>query len=166
VGGEPQVIKVNGGKGYLQTIEAQASYKFLRDFTVWGNLAWTEGDILQVDPNDFRKRRQPVRRIIPVMSHMGLKYEPQGENWWVELHADVFSDADLLGYGDRSDNRFPSGGTQGFGVFGIRGGVKLLEDRLTISGAVENIANVDYRIHGSGQNMPGTSFILSINYDW
>ncbi len=165
-GGEPQVIKTNGGKGLLQGVEAALSYTFLEDFKLWGNVTWTEGDLLQIDPNDFRRRRQPLRRIIPVMSHMGLKYQPTGKHWWVELHADVFSDADLLGYGDRSDNRFPDGGTPGFGVFGLRGGVKLLEDRLTISGAIENIANVDYRIHGSGQNMPGTNFILSLKYDW
>ena len=114
----------------------------------------------------FNWVRKPADRCIPVMSHMGFKYEPVGKNWWVELHADVFSKADRLSMGNRSDNRIPENGTSGFGVFGIRGGARFLDDRLTVSGAVENIANEDYRIHGSGQNMPGTNFILSLKYDW
>jgi len=171
VGGSVEVEKENGGKGYIYGAECSLAWTFLKDFTLWGNVTWTEGDIMQyqgVDETDppLTKRHKPADRLIPVMSHMGFKYEPVGKNWWVELHADVFSKADLLAVGNRVDNRIPPNGTSGFGVFGIRGAARFLDDRLTISGAVENIANEDYRIHGSGQNMPGTNFILSLNYNW
>ncbi|MCZ7645418.1 MAG: TonB-dependent receptor [Planctomycetota bacterium] len=167
-GPPPVVAKRNGGKGYIYGAELGLRYTFLEDFTLWGNVTVTEGDILQYDNNvPPVRRRYVVDRLIPVMSHMGLKYEPLGERWWVELHADVFSDANRRSFGNRADmRRFPPDGTPGFGVFGIRGGVKLLDDRLRISGAIENIGNVDYRIHGSGQNMPGINAILGIQYNW
>ena len=164
--GVPVVEKTNGGKGLIQGIECSLEYTFLDDYTLWGNVTWTEGDLLQYDGPPLVKVRKPADRLIPVMSHMGFKYEPKGKNWWVELHADVFSKADRLALGNRTDNRIPPNGTSGFGVFGIRGGARFFDDRLTVSGAVENIANEDYRIHGSGQNMPGTNFILSLKYDW
>ncbi|GMV81122.1 MAG: hypothetical protein AMXMBFR7_23060 [Planctomycetota bacterium] len=167
-GPPPVVVKRNGGKGYIYGAELALRYTFFEDFQVWGNVTVTEGDIMQFDNNvPPVKRRQVVDRLIPVMSHMGFKYQPVGENWWVELHADVFSDANRRSFGNRADTRrFPPDGTPGFGVFGIRGGVKLLKDRLRISGAIQNIANSDYRIHGSGQNMPGINAILGLQYNW
>lgn len=166
----PIVVRQNGGKGYLYGAELSMSFNFLEDFTAWGNVTWTDGALLDFVVDDegppvvTSKRRQAIRRIVPVMSHFGLKYEPVGKNWWVEAHGDVFGDADMVTNADASDNRVPPGGTPGFAVFGIRGGVKLVKEKLNITGAVRNIGNVDYRISGSGQNEPGVSFLLSLDF--
>jgi hemoglobin/transferrin/lactoferrin receptor protein len=166
------VEKMNAGDGYVNGIEAEGRWRFLKNFALWGNLTWTEGESDQMvgdatgNPPSLRQRK-PWSRLIPVMSHMGLRYEPAGERWWVECHADVYSDADRLAYANQFDTRrIPPGGTSGFGVVGIRGGAKLLKEKLTIVGGIENLANEDYRIHGSGQNMPGTNFTLSLSYKW
>jgi hemoglobin/transferrin/lactoferrin receptor protein len=160
--------KLTNGRGFVNGVELEAEWRFLKDFSLWGNATWTEGELDQYPFAGLdAKQNKPFTRIIPAMSHMGLRYAPKKEHWWIEIHADVYADADRLSVPDQTDTRrIPPGGTSGFGVFGIRGGVKLLQDRFTLTGAVENIANEDYRIHGSGQNMPGTNFILSASYKW
>lgn len=165
--GRPMFASTLGsGKGWVKGIETALSWDFYKDFNLWGNLTWTEGETDQFDA-DRRLYRKPADRIIPIMSHFGIKYEPKKEHWWVEIHADAFTDADRLSLSNRTDTRrIPRGGTPGFVVPGIRGGVKLLNDNLSIIGAVDNLTNKDYRIHGSGQNMPGTNFSLSVQFRW
>jgi len=165
--GRPIVAPTLGsGRGWVKGIETAVSWDFVDNFNLWCNLSWTEGETDQFG-TDRKLYRKPADRIIPVMSHFGVKYEPKKEHWWVELHADAFTDADRLSISNRADTkRIPPGGTPGFFVPGIRGGVKLVKDRLSIVGAVDNLTNTDYRIHGSGQNMPGTNFSLSVQWKW
>ena len=61
--------------------------------------------------------------------------------------------------GDTS--RIPPGGTPGYVVFDLRGGYQVSES-LSLHAALENILDEDYRIHGSGQNMPGRNVIFSV----
>jgi hemoglobin/transferrin/lactoferrin receptor protein len=51
----------------------------------------------------------------------------------------------------------------GYEVFTLRGGYRVTKD-LTVTAAVENLSDEDYRIHGSGVNEPGTNVVLSA--DW
>ena len=37
-----------------------------------------------------------------------------------------------------------------------------LDERTDLSIALENVTDVDYRVHGSGQNRPGRNLILSL----
>jgi hemoglobin/transferrin/lactoferrin receptor protein len=74
-------------------------------------------------------------------------------------------DADSLSFRDQKDTtRIPAGGTPGFTIFGISGGMKL-SDNADWTLALENLTNEDYRVHGSGVNSPGfnviTTFTLS-----
>ena len=57
----------------------------------------------------------------------------------------------------------PPGGTPGWTVYNLHGGLDISRD-LTVTLAVENITNKDYRIHGSGVNEAGTNFIASLWY--
>ena len=59
--------------------------------------------------------------------------------------------------------RIPPGGTPGFSVISIRGGKELFEDCDLFLG-LENIADKDYRNHGSGQNEPGLNAVMGL--DW
>ena len=45
----------------------------------------------------------------------------------------------------------------------VRGGWRVWKG-LTLIGAIENLTDEDYRIHGSGQNEPGRNFVISA--DW
>jgi len=165
--GRPIFARTLGaGKGWIKGIETSLSWNFYENFNFWGNLTWTEGETDQFDA-DMNIYRKPADRIIPVMSHFGVVYESKVNHWWAEIHADIATDADRLSLGNRTDTRrIPPNGTPGYGVFGLRGGVKLLDDRLNIIAALDNVTNADYRVHGSGQNMPGTNFSLTVRFRW
>jgi len=69
---------------------------------------------------------------------------------------------DRLSTRDRADTqRIPPGGTPGYQVLTLRGG-RSLGDRWTISAAVENLTDEDYRVHGSGLNEPGRNFVAGV----
>lgn len=54
-------------------------------------------------------------------------------------------------------------GTGSFWVFGVRGGVSLTE-RLSLNYALMNLADRNYRIHGSGTDAPGFNATLGARY--
>ena len=73
-------------------------------------------------------------------------------------------EADELSTRDASDTqRIPPDGTPGYAILTVRSGWKLM-DTLLLSASVENLTNEDYRIHGSGQNEPGTNVVFGL--DW
>ncbi len=89
--------------------------------------------------------------------------ESSGDLPWVteQLDAQVLL-ADELSSRDRADvQRIPPGGTPGYAIWTVRGGWDLGERR-TLSAAVENLTDEDYRIHGSGLNQPGRNFVASM----
>ncbi|MCD8535439.1 MAG: TonB-dependent receptor [Verrucomicrobia bacterium] len=72
--------------------------------------------------------------------------------------------ADKLSNIDRTDTqRIPPGGTPGYRVASLRGGWQPT-DALRLTIALENMTNQDYRIHGSGLNMPGFGALISLEY--
>ena len=71
--------------------------------------------------------------------------------------------ADDLSLKDETDSsRIPSNGTPGYALVGISGGRKWGEDS-SVFLAVENLGDVDYRVHGSGLNGGGRNFIFSFS---
>ena len=66
---------------------------------------------------------------------------------------------DELSSRDREDtDRIPPGGTPGYELFVVRTGWQISE-RIALSAAVENIGDVDYRVHGSGLNGAGRTWL-------
>ena len=72
--------------------------------------------------------------------------------------------ADRLSADDERDTqRIPPGGTPGYAVLTLRGGTTVLEG-LDLTLALENVADEDYRIHGSGVNEPGRNLVLQAEW--
>jgi len=173
LGNATVIEKSNGGQGHVKGLEVEAQYLFMKDFKLWGNLTWTEGTLSQFEgdqngsPPQFRIDKPFGGRLIPIVAHMGFRYQPVERHWWVELHADLADSADRLAVGERFDpRRIPPNGTPGYGVVGLRGAGKILNQKLTITGGIENLLNENYRTHGSGQNMPGLNAYLGLKFDW
>ena len=106
---------------------------------------------------------EPLSKMNPSLGHVGLRFQPQGAPAWVEgvvTFADEQSHQSAADQGDTQ--RQPPGGTPGYTAYGVRAGY-VVNENLEVSVAVENITNKDYRIHGSGQNQPGTNFILAVD---
>ena len=107
--------------------------------------------------------RDYITRLMPPTAELGLRWEEEGGRTWVELLAQYADDADKLSASDEADDsRIPPGGTPSYFVVGVRGGRRLCEDASVLLG-VENVTDEDYRVHGSGQNMPGTNFLFVLD---
>ena len=104
-------------------------------------------------------------RLMPANYRVGLQYHPVSElNWWAETEIIGAQDADKLSLRDEDDTqRIPPGGTPGYTVWNIRGGLDLLSN-VSLNLVVENVLDDNYRIHGSGQNETGRNFIASVTY--
>jgi hemoglobin/transferrin/lactoferrin receptor protein len=97
------------------------------------------------------------------MIHVGARYEPAGSRVWIEGLITAADEQDHLSVTDVPDTqRIPPGGTPGYTTYTLRGGYRVNEN-LHLTAAAENISNKDYRIHGSGQNEPGTNVILGMD---
>ena len=70
--------------------------------------------------------------------------------------------ADKLSFRDERDiGRIPPGGTPGFLVGTLGAGMNLDDDTVFWVG-LENLGNVDYRVHGSGINGPGRNLLATL----
>ncbi len=158
IDGEPTVERANSGDGYVQGVEAGLSWEFVNGWTLFGNFAWSEGEVGQYLGSGIGVF--PVSRIHPMTGQLGLHWESPQAKWWAEGLVTLAASQNRLSLGDAGDTeRIPPGGTRGYHVFTVRGGWRPCEN-VDIYAACENITNEDYRIHGSGINEPGTNFVL------
>lgn len=147
----PIVAKTNSGQGFVTGIEAGAAYEIFDHVEIFGNIAWQEGEV----NHDY------ISRVMPLMGQVGVRVESADRKLWGEVQVVMADKAVKLSAGDIGDTqRIPPGGTPGYGVVHLRGGWKV-HDNFTLTAAIENVGDEDYRVHGSGSNMPGRNFILT-----
>lgn len=157
IDGANEVTKANVGDGYTQGVELGAEWKFYPGFTLFGNLAWTEGELDTFVGSELQTR--PGSRIAPLTGLIGLRWNSADGKWWLEGSAALARHQDRLSPGDTADTqRIPPGGTRGYQVFTVRGGWNPCK-HLKLFAACENISDEDYRTLGSGTNEPGTNFV-------
>ncbi len=159
-----EVTKQNAGDGYVQGVELSASYRFHPHLSAFGSFVWTDGEVDTFPTSDQVKVREPIDRLMPPTGIVGLRWEHPHKKCWAEALMTIADRADDLSTRDRTDTqRIPPDGTPGYTVFTVRGGWEVARD-LTLTAAVENITDQEYRIHGSGQNEPGRNFVVAL--DW
>jgi len=154
-----EVQKANVGDGFVHGIEFGAEWNFYAGFTLFGNLAWTEGEL----DNYVGKHitALPASRIEPLTGLIGLRWRSEDQRWFAEATAQLARRQDRLSPGDMADTqRIPPGGTKGYQVFSLRAGWEP-RDWMQITAALENINDEDYRYVGSGINESGTNFVVS-----
>jgi hemoglobin/transferrin/lactoferrin receptor protein len=158
-----EVTKRNSGDGWVQGVEVSGEYRFLADWSLRAMGAWMDGEIDTYPTSEAEPVRDNMTRMMPLTAEIALRWQPVGVRWWAEVAVRGADDADHLSAEDRRDTqRIPAGGTPGYVVGAVRGGVRVLDDtHLTL--AVENFTDEDYRIHGSGVNEPGRSFVLAVD---
>ncbi len=153
--------KINSDDGYLFGVELGAAWQFAPAFTLFGNIAWLEGKEDSVLPSGQRFDDY-ISRLMPLMGQVGVRYDWQEHPVWVELVMHWALEADRLSLRDQSDTeRIPPGGTPGYVVGTIRGGWRFHENASLVV-AIENFTDENYRVHGSGQNMPGLNVVASV----
>jgi hemoglobin/transferrin/lactoferrin receptor protein len=163
--GDTVVTKANVGDGYAWGLEFGGAWRFAPQWTLFGNAAWIEGKVDTFPTSAPVVVREYMDRLMPLTGQLGVLWEPR-DNVWVEALGIAAAEADRLSTRDAADtSRIPPGGTPAYAVLHLRAGWRPKE-WLAVRVGIENILDTNYRIHGSGHNMPGRNFVFSVNFDF
>ena len=162
VGTDIEVVKSNVGDGYVTGLELGGAWEFARGWTLFGNAAYQYGEQDTFPTSAPVIERETITRMMPLMAQVGLLWELPGRDLWVEGQLVYADDEDRLNTRDQADTqRIPPGGTPGYLIANLRGGWRVTDD-VVVDLALDNLGDVNYRVHGSGQNMPGFNVILGL----
>ncbi len=161
VNGLTEVTKRNAGNGHIYGLELEGEWDFASHWTLFGGFGWQRGTVDGFPTASPNSVEEPVSRLLPTSGTAGVRYTADNRKWWVEGSVTAADTADRLSSGDKTDTqRIPPGGTPGYTVVTARAGWQATHN-LTLTAAVENFTDEDYRVHGSGQNEPGVNGILT-----
>ncbi|MBM4040041.1 MAG: TonB-dependent receptor [Planctomycetes bacterium] len=164
ISGGLEVQKANIGDGHMCGIELQGEYRLTRQWTLFGGVACVRGEADTYPTSAMIKARRPMSKVPPPTAVLGARWQHESGRFWLEALTRMAAKQDRLSPSDERDTqRIPPGGTPGYAVLTLRGGVQATKN-LKLNAAIENVLDKDYRIHGSGQNEPGRNFVLSA--DW
>lgn len=159
--GQAEVVKENVGDGYVYGIEAEGALALGGDWELFTGATFTEGQVDTYPTSAPVTDEEYLDKLMPFMAQLGTRWERDGR--WFEFVAQGAGDADKLSTADRLDTqRIPPGGTPGYIVLHTRGGLRLGK-YATLQLGLENLLDEDYRVHGSGLNMPGRSLVVGLS---
>lgn len=143
--GYPVYEKRNVEESYLAGGEWSGLYKINTKSALQGQLSYVIGQNLT--------QNEPMRRIPPL--HGSIQYLIQTGRFTSQIeHVFAFSQ-DRLSAGDKSDNRMNPLGTAGWGIVNLQ--TTYARKHWQLSLQLQNLGDVDYRMHGSGINGVGRS---------
>jgi hemoglobin/transferrin/lactoferrin receptor protein len=153
----------NDSDGYVWGFELSLGYNILDNLLAYGDLAWVDGKQDIYNSSTGQMESDIMSRLMPLTVHAGLRWDVSNKLWISTLITHM-EDADRLSASDMKDTQriIPEGGTPGWTCWDVKAGY-IMTDNVVLSFACENIADVDYRIHGSGSNEAGINFIVAMN---
>jgi hemoglobin/transferrin/lactoferrin receptor protein len=162
IDGLAEVTKKNAGAGYVRGVEFSGTYAISASWSAWAALGVMDGKVDGYPTSDTETSREYISRLMPPTLEAGFRWKSKNGKYWSEVACNAAEKADRLSADDvRDTQRIPPGGTPGYAVVAVRAGTKLY-DNMDLSIAVENVGDMDYRIHGSGVNEPGRNAILTV----
>ncbi|MGB0953620.1 MAG: TonB-dependent receptor [Planctomycetota bacterium] len=166
ISGTPEVQKSNIGDGWVMGVELDLTLALDENWSLFLNGGWQDGEVDQLTLPSSTVSREPVSRLAPLQGSTGARWQSSDRRWWAEGWMWAVDNQDQLALRDVTDtSRIPAGGTPGFTIFGVSGGVAISED-VSWTLSLENLGDKDYRVHGSGINGAGfnvvTTFEISI----
>jgi len=166
VGPNRVVEKKNGGDGFIHGVELSSEYRFNPNWSVFGHVTWTEGEVDQFVGNTNTLRAEPASRVVPLMWRAGVRWQTVDRRWWAEMVTLGQSDLDKLNTSDQRDtDRIPPGGNPGFNWLALRGGCQITK-HLGVTLALENLLDDEIRYAGSGSNEGGFGAVVSATVKW
>ncbi len=155
--------KRNLDDGYITGIDLDLTLKLNRDFSLFGSLSWQEGREESYRDREITngKATRPIAKMMPVTGQAGIRYAPNHDQYWGEFYVDMAGSQDKLADAEKTDNRFPPGGTPHYTAYNLRGGYQI-SDQTALAVSLENITDLRYRIHGSGVNEPGRNLVVTL----
>jgi hemoglobin/transferrin/lactoferrin receptor protein len=161
--GENEITKDNVGDGWVAGVELAAAWRLATSWTLFGNATFMDGEVETFPTSAPVTEEEPIDRLMPFTTQLGLRWEDERERFWAELLAVHAEDADELSTRDEADTqRIPPGGTPGYTLLHLHTGWNATEGVRLFVGA-ENLLDEDYRIHGSGSNMAGLNFVFGLS---
>ena len=164
VGGLLEVTKRNAAGGWVQGLEGDGDVVLGGDTKLFGSLAIQDGEADSYPTSSAVSVRGSMTRLAPLTGLVGLRWEPATTGFFTEFFVQMAARQDRLSADDlRDTQRIPPGGTPGWVTANLRLGYDW-NQRLRIVGALENLTDEDYRIHGSGFNQPGRNAKASLEW--
>jgi hemoglobin/transferrin/lactoferrin receptor protein len=158
--GQAEVVKENVGDGEIYGAEAEATVAVGEGWEVFCSATFVDGEIETFPTSAPVTDEQPPDKLMPFMAQVGARWAR--EDRWFELQVLGAGDADELSTADTLDTqRIPPGGTPGYVVVNLRGGLRLGQ-HVALDLGLENVFDEDYRVPGSGLNRPGRSLIVGL----
>jgi iron complex outermembrane receptor protein/hemoglobin/transferrin/lactoferrin receptor protein len=100
---------------------------------------------------------QPLSRVPPVNGTVEARWRTPRAYGAIGLR--WAGEQTRLAASDRGDPRIPAGGTRGYAVVDLRGGLQITQD-VRIAAVIENLSDAAYRYHGSSIDGAGRSLVL------
>lgn len=166
--GRTESVASNASDGWVMGVEAQGAWEFDPQWT-----ASAEGNWIYGKSDEFPNALDPafvsrsyLSRLSPLMGSVGLRWTHPSRKVWVEWRVFAADRADKLSSSDaRDSSRIPPGGTPGYYWTSLYAGWDV-RDNIQLTCALENFTDQIYRVHGSGVNEPGISFITGLKVSW
>jgi hemoglobin/transferrin/lactoferrin receptor protein len=163
INGLVEVTKVNAGESYVDGIEGEVTYVVRPRLTLFAGGMYLdgEGDAYPAGAT-AAPVREPLDVLMPPNWRLGARWTDPADRFRLEALVEHADEQDRLSTRDRQDTqRIPPGGTPGWTVLNLRSHWQV-RPGLTVSLALDNVTDADYRIHGSGLNEPGRNFIATL----
>jgi len=162
--GDPVVTKGNVGDGYIQGVELSYALEVAARTELFGAHSYQYGRISNFqDPNNPTGLSEDYpSRLMPLQNVVGLRWENVEGSFHAATSIVRAEDADKLSFRDQADTqRIPPGGTPSYTIWNLSCGWQISE-RASLQCALENVTDVDYRVHGSGSNSLGRNFVIGV----
>jgi len=147
----------NLNKVQLWGIESGLRYLFNDDVELYAVINYTHGE-----ENDAVGVTVPADRIPPLNGRIGFTFNP-GHGLRLEPYMDFAGEQDRLSPRDTSDPRINPAGTSGWATFNLLLSWQVIQ-RLELGLRLENLADNNYREHGSGIDAPGRNLGVWFNF--
>jgi outer membrane receptor protein involved in Fe transport len=161
------VTKLNAADSWSMGVDWQVSFRVMPELLLFADGMWLDGeaDAYPSGPN-AQPVEEPLDVLAPTSWRLGARWRLPGPRLEFEALVEHADAQDKLSTRDIADTqRIPPGGTPSWTVLNLRSDWRVT-DRATVSLAVENLTDEDYRIHGSGVNEPGRNVIASVAVAW
>lgn len=122
--------------------------------------AWGEGP----SPVKGQDERLPLSRIPPLSGHVDLGWQHAATGLYAGGQVRWAADQTRLSVGDEGDARIPFGGTPGYVVADLRGGLRVGR-QLMLNVVLENLTDAPWRVHGSSVNGPGRGLVVNLEVE-
>jgi hemoglobin/transferrin/lactoferrin receptor protein len=155
----------NNGEGYVYGIEMEAAWYFAKDWQARIFAAWQDGKVSRPDFVGGPFTSDTAGRMHPFMGGASLRWTHPSQKFWIEGRLKAAATADNLNQSAASDTtRIPADfGTPSYAIASLYTGYTV-NDNLELTLGLENLADDDYRYHGSGQNEPGFNAIFGATF--